>query len=407
MKDIDIFLMEKVSDRPIIVALHGTGAVGKTTIARQYLNTHENEPRFTSLWFMNADNETKFMADARVACRMVMPQVKNPSWTSFKDWLCQHPGWLIVLDNADDETSILDNADDETSILPKYMDGSNDLREGYILVTTRNSNIAEGDQVTHSIHIQSLSEEDGAEIIRDIAKTIDAADAKKISKVLGGLPLALCHTASYIRERRMPLDVFLRQWKEGTDAIDRHNSMSFAGGYERTITTIWDVKRMKDTMAGLVLNIFALLDPDKIPHYIITEGCEAPAVKLEVGPLLSGCSLSDAFYEAIGQLQRGSYLEDEDSSNSLYFNVHRMLQHELIYIMTGNNQSGQTFRLACRILSEVFPKQEHGGTLLTTNESESRCTDLTPHVLSLHRFSPRTLRIWSRWQNFYLLPRCV
>ena len=86
-------------------ALHGLGGVGKTRLAIEYAHAHAAD--YSALLFLNAEQPSSL---DRSLAALAGPEVldlpeKEPPQDSVKiaaalKWLDDHPGWLLILDNA-------------------------------------------------------------------------------------------------------------------------------------------------------------------------------------------------------------------------------------------------------------------------------------------------------------------
>ncbi len=86
--------------------LNGLGGVGKTRLVVEYAWQHVDD--YTALLFVVADSAEALQHNLAALCRpLVLEQQQEADESKQRDavlaWLRQHPGWLLILDNADTE----------------------------------------------------------------------------------------------------------------------------------------------------------------------------------------------------------------------------------------------------------------------------------------------------------------
>lgn len=101
----------------------------------------------------------------------------------------------------------------------------------------------------------------------------DAEDARAISRVLGGLPLALTQIGGFIAQRRMRLADFLPLYERNRTRIDAGKPAGT--DHEHTLSTVWDMSFSKlSEESTSLLRILALLEPDGISEDVLLQGAE-------------------------------------------------------------------------------------------------------------------------------------
>ena len=119
-------------------------------------------------------------------------------------WLRQHPGWLLILDNADTEHA----ATAIEALIPH-------LFGGHLLVTRRLANWSHCLQV---LPVGTLSPLAAVEFLLAHTQTMrrtlrdDPAQDGILADTLGNLALALGQAGAYICQRCLNFDGYLQQW---------------------------------------------------------------------------------------------------------------------------------------------------------------------------------------------------
>jgi hypothetical protein len=140
-----------------------------------------------------------------------------------------------------------------------------------------------------SIHLQPFDDETGGDFLvhllgRDNHSEAPKDVARKISHVMGGLPLALGQIGAFINHRQMPINDFLPLYERHSARI--HAKRAPKSDYEHALSTVWDIsfeKLPKDSTQ--LLNLLAFMDPDGVDEQIFIKGSAEGNVK-EAFPFL-------------------------------------------------------------------------------------------------------------------------
>ena len=168
---------------------------------------------------------------------------------------------------------MFDNADD--LMLLRHVWPGNGL--GSILLTSRDSN-AVSTVASHGLHLQPFGESTGASILLqllgiDTANEEQQIEARKITRALDGLPLALDQIAGFLSQRRVRLQDFLPMYERNSAKINarRHGFNE----YPHTLATVFDMTLANlDGPALHLQNLLSFLEPDAIAEKIFEDGAE-------------------------------------------------------------------------------------------------------------------------------------
>src|SRR5712692_764932 len=179
-------------------ALKGLGGIGKTHTAIEYAYRHRDEYQ-AILWAPATTSSILQTSLVSIATILNLPQKNEPNQDvivkAVKEWLMNHSSWLLILDNVEELESV-------GSLYPW-------AHSGHVIITTRSQSVG---GIALSITLEKMEPEEGALFLlrratligpkegKEQAQGTDYEKAKELSKVLGGLPLALDQAAAYIEK---------------------------------------------------------------------------------------------------------------------------------------------------------------------------------------------------------------
>ncbi|MFI3220992.1 MAG: tetratricopeptide repeat protein [Methylococcales bacterium] len=316
-----------------IVAVCGLGGVGKTRLAAEYAQ-QQQEAVTAVLWVSAArDFYSEF---AKLASQLGGEQQTLEQQSAFvKQWLAEHPHWLLVIDNADDEKLFT----------PQHLNACVPLTGKVLITTQRDAKLMKARFACAALPLHSFQEQQGAEFLLQRLNTTTAADetaALAISHALTGLPLALVQAAAYIIENVCTLAEYQALYADNQRALlnpDGH-ALSIPDHDLPVFQTFQlSFSRLPEASKQL-LQYCAMLDPAAIPEEILTEllSLNALALNARLKPALS-----------YGLLQR--------NADSKTLSLHRLVGEVLLLELTD-----QTLRELAEPLvnavEAVFPDPE-------------------------------------------------
>lgn len=248
-------------------ALHGLGGIGKTRLAIEYALEHESE--YSALLFVPAETPERLVAGLAA---LAGPEILDlPEKDAREDavkipaalgWLEQHPGWLMILDNVDDEIA--------AAAVEELVSR---LKGGHVLITGRTGDFS---GAIETFPLDVLSEDDAASLLLDATKKRektpnDSALAHELAGELGGLALALAQASAYIDRQRTSFARYLKLWRETRETVlNWFDKRLVSYNHDVGLAATWVASVEKLTPPGRrLLELCAFLDPAPVPKFLL------------------------------------------------------------------------------------------------------------------------------------------
>jgi tetratricopeptide (TPR) repeat protein len=234
-----------------------------------------------------------------------------------------HPGWLLILDNVDDE----DTRGAVKALLPE-------LAAGRVLITSRLKNWPGRVQ---RIPLGTLAPEEAVAFLLERAEQrMPTADEEKDAAALAGdlgyLPLALEQAAAFVDVHGESFERYRQRLKEESGKVLEWYDPEVME-YPRSIATTWQPSFYRlGPSARILLHLVAFLAPEGIPRGYFG-GEEAEAV-------LKGAVEDFDLDEAIRELTGYSFLQVTEAG----FGVHRMVQEVVRGRLDGGSRTAWVAR---------------------------------------------------------------
>ncbi|MCT9106551.1 tetratricopeptide repeat protein [Streptomyces mirabilis] len=342
---------------PRVVALHGLGGVGKTSVALAY--AHRWKVAHDGLvWQLTAEDAATLSAGfGELAAQLGIHEIvdtTNPITQVHAALAAQDEPWLLILDNVTDYASIRD-------VLPPAGDGE-------VLLTTRSAYWP--DDI--ALEVPVLDQRVAAEFLTEHT-TGDSSAAADLARELGALPLALDQAASFLDATGHTLGEYLRLLRERrAELLSRGQPL----GYAASVMSTWNVafQRLQTTHPDAItlLRLLACCAPDTIPFRLMLmppSPVPAPAAPI-VGALLGDLF---AIADAITELRRYSLVGRPVGG---HVSVHRLVQAVTIdQLPSAERDVWRT--TAAELVQAVLP------TDATVRKSWPRYALLLPHARTL------------------------
>lgn len=291
--------------------MHGLGGIGKTRAAVEFAHQHGHE--YTALLFLPSDSPTQLHDSlARLCGVLQLPEADVPQQPEQVQaalaWLRQHPGWLLILDNVDDEPA----ARAVSELLGQLR------AAGQVIITSR---ISQWPGDVTALGLDVLRPEDAADFLiertagkraRAATEAADHADALAIGHDLGHLALALEQAGAYIAATNLSLAQYRKAWVANHDAVLGWFDERVMH-YPKSVAITWQTSVKKlGLQAQTLLNWLAWLAPKPIPA-VLAEGTITT-------PLGTGLIVN-----ALAELARYSLVTWEEPDRTSFM-VHQLVQ---------------------------------------------------------------------------------
>jgi len=351
----------------ITQAIRGLGGVGKSRLAVELAWHAARNRLYRAVFFIIADSPISLDANlAKIAPKIGIGEIKDQEaqLEAVLKWLEQNSGWLLILDNVDTE----DAAKAVLELLPR-------LHRGRVLITSRRRSWPAS---VPSIELKTLDEESSVRLLLDRAgarvKTgHDEEDARKLARLLDGLPLALEQAAAFIEFKSFTFARYLKNWEADREKVlvwcDKNCGVpvSVAVTWKRT----WDVL---DSPARTMLRVSAFLSPEPIPEDLFFQGGERLSGARKLLEDAKGENQEFPTAEAISQLSRYSMIERSEHA----FTLHRIVQ-EVIRIRIPEEERKVWLEAALNLVNDYFPVDPPPNDVRSWN----RWKPMRPHVAQI------------------------
>ena len=204
-REVDLVALEESFEegRPLIIGAQvGLGGIGKTQIALQY--AQRNTFRYNFIWVFNAESASALILSyTQFAIRHNIPigqeqgeQANDDLIETVHRWLRDHPGWLLIYDDAANQNAIR-----------KFLPGSG----GHILITSRTTQWTEA----KVFKVGLFKKHESVELLLKITHLEDQKeDAALLADLLENLPLAIDKAACFIRETGMSFAEYIQKYQQ-------------------------------------------------------------------------------------------------------------------------------------------------------------------------------------------------
>jgi tetratricopeptide (TPR) repeat protein len=296
-------LTELQSSQYTRLALVGLGGVGKSQIAIEYTHRIRDSAPDTWVFWVHAGSLANFEKDYReIAELMRIPGRDEKDANIFHlvyNWLNNEANgkWVMVIDNADDIAVFNDKppncsptiALNETTgmdevTVPKVIDFIPSSRNGSILITSRNREVAFEltGRYKHILTVEPMNEVEAVQLLKNtLVETFPQDEMAELVQTLDYMPLAITQAGALINKHspRLTIPSFIADFLNTRDAertklLD--SSMTEPGrDRERTnsIVATWHitfqyVRRTKPSAARL-LSLMCMFDRQGIPETLL------------------------------------------------------------------------------------------------------------------------------------------
>jgi tetratricopeptide (TPR) repeat protein len=230
------------------VALHGAPGVGKSQLALAWAHRHAADVRVG--WRVRAADRVTVTADlAELADRLgVGSGDQEEAAAAAIALLSQQQGWLLIFDDA---------------VEPAKVAGFLPPGGGRVLITSRNPLF---DAIATPTTVEPFDAGTAAGFLTFRARDEDAAAARELAAMLGGLPLALEQAGAYCRQTGRDLAGYLTLYRSTGIRLLEHGTDDRTRAVTVTVRLSLQLLARRDPAAAQLLLMMAFLAPTGIPR---------------------------------------------------------------------------------------------------------------------------------------------
>ena len=342
--------------------LSGLGGIGKTETAVAYAYKYRSE--YEEVLWIPADTVLEIESGLVKTYEWLWPDHEIPKTedavTNVLRWLDANPGWLLILDNADNP-----------EILKPYVPF---IGQGHVLLTSR-ANVFRSLQISNPIELPSLDNDDAVKFLLVSTGREDANDAERngaheIAIELGGLPLALEQAASYIEQGASFADYLTSYRTQPVPWLEKGTAE--ARGYPDSVATTWLLNFMavqdESAASAELLRFTAFLAPNDIPFELLVNGAHELGTPLSEA--LTGADQEPLkLHEVLKPLARYSLIRIERTNET--YSVHRLVQEVTKHALDAIQRQTWCER-AIRAINAALPNPEFSNW--------NQCERIAPHA---------------------------
>ena len=360
----------------------------KSGIAIEFAHKFRRQwPHSNILWVRGASAQRFEQSYRSIAKALTLEGHDNPQVDAIslsKDRLMRsHAQWLLILDNADDESLYFSDPNTNSRILDHLKQAvdstSRPLSEhipqtpnGFVLITSRDKQTAlqlVGNQPKNLIKVVELSSKDSLNLIRSrlTQPDYDDTDLSPLATMLGHIPLALTQACAYIEANEpMTISEYCAIFRISQDTQERlfgkaSYDLRRVPDIPNAVITTWHVSfehlKAHDQFAAGVLSFLGVLDRQHIPRFL-TYPLDQDQLKVD---------------DALGQLLAFCLVRPE--ADNKYLEIHPLVEIALRFWMKENDELSHWLEVATQIFNQSFPRD-----LYENPEQWPLCNELLPHA---------------------------
>ncbi|WP_341814031.1 tetratricopeptide repeat protein [Wolbachia endosymbiont (group B) of Dendrolimus pini] len=360
---------EKVTVISQITSISGLGGIGKTELARQYVQEYSKDCYDNVIW-INAESEIALIESfTRLAKNKLRIDIKDENGKE-KDIKALIEEVYEFFSNSK-SLFIFDDAE-ESNYLNKFLPIHDSLpgsNRPYILITSHNREWERGIEV---INLNELKSEEAIEFVKKGFSIEDESQNEKIKALVEKLqhfPLAIQQAISYIEDQRVTrkfdIDDYLKEYeKKAKDLLNYEGFRGIDNNYAKTTFTTWKIITDKiasnekhGNLALRILDVISYLAPDNISREFFLD--------------LTGNN-EEELRSAVRLLIKYSMVNGEQEQGVL--SIHKLVQEVTKIALEEEGKSEEVMKETFELLRASFP---YGSDKL---EDYLKKRELLPHL---------------------------
>ncbi|KAF2231522.1 hypothetical protein EV356DRAFT_490220 [Viridothelium virens] len=376
--------------------IHGLGGMGKTQLAYKFAHNHQRN--YTAVFWLDGSTRDQLElslahAARRLPLSQLEPKVASGLRTdcdsieakdlvrAFLNWLSvpTNTHWLLVVDNVDRDHKGA-YKDPQAYNIEDYIPP---VDHGSIIVTSRLASLS---QSREGFKLANLDKAKSREVLeKNAGKSLIGVEA--LIRMLDGLPLALTHAGTFIRETDISASEYVEIYQDTWASLMEEQDKFHLDEYDRPMLTTWmvsyeQVKRQSEEAAGL-LKLWGFLNSDDVWYQLLATAAEFDRDEPVSDTLFRIGESRLAYASAIKILSRYSLVDANNPSQATLTNsesghsMHKVLHQWCKQLSQGQERIAMAMH-ALALVIEISPDQ--------AEEDWKLMLRLLPHATEVCRY---------------------
>lgn len=249
--------------------LYGLGGVGKTELAAEYAHRYHSD--YDVVWWVRADHEDSIRSSLialgrRLGLEGVSLESRDSSVRMVLDALqagAPYEHWLLIFDDVT-----------RPGVMRHYIPHGT----GDVIITSRLSQWRQ-ELRTDGIEVEEFSREEAVEFLRSRVPRLAQApeQAGRLASILGDLPLAIEHAASYLEQTGVPVEEYIADFEHNAHELLSRDADTFSATI--AVATTWSVSKSSLTPEATELfELLAFFSAEPVSEDVLLPSARLPDV---------------------------------------------------------------------------------------------------------------------------------